>query len=194
MKLLERSPFRQAYQPSVFWGAVCGSFWGVFFFGGAVCRIGQCFLFFLQSVLLFFREKNKKKTEMNQKKNWKKKGHKKKGVTPRPRSAGPPAAQPPSLCIGEIWCLLKPTLQYTSIRSLLLRLVFSMFFLVFPFGFHVRLVFSICFYFHLVFSVCFYYRLVFPSVFIFILFVCSVSFLIFFKLFWNSSKLELWFS
>ena len=181
----------------VFFGGQSVGVSGGCFFGG--CSLSEflgsvffwffsgCFLVLFWFFLIFFLgKKPEKKTEKNQKKTEKKKkktrDHKKmekKGHAPDPGAPGRQPPNPPSLCIGKIWCLLKPTLQYTSIRSLLLRLVFSMFFLVFPFVFmfilffpfvFIFILFFLCVYFHLVFSIFFYFHLVFCFVYFFNLF------------------------
>ena len=88
----------------------------MFFLGGQSVGVsGQCFFcFFLCFVFLvvfgFFsvflsRQKQGEKKNTT-KKSKKKRSPEKKGVTPGPPGRQP--SNPPSLCIGEIWCLLKP--------------------------------------------------------------------------------------
>ena len=106
--------------------AVCRNFWAMLFFG--------CFFCFFSVFLFFFRFISRKKQ--------KKKVTKKKGVTPGPRSPGRQPPNPPSLCIGEIWCLLKPYFAiYKSTQSSAAPCFVHLFFLVF----------SICFFFILLF-------------------------------------------
>ena len=157
---------------------------GCFFGVGSLSEfLGSVFFLFFFAVFFFdfFREKNKQKT--------KQKNRKKKGSPPDRGAPGRQPPNPPSLCIGEIWCLLKPYFAiYKSTQSSAAPCFFHLFFLVFPF----------VFIFILFFPFVFMFILFFPFVFIFILFflICffCVFFCFFFYLFWISSKLELWFS
>ena len=148
------------------------------------------FLFFLFFFRFFSRKKTKNKQKINKTKKQKKKGSpkKKRGHprTPEPRAASHPT--PPHSALEKFGACWNHTLRYTSLRSLLLRLVLSI---------CSSLFFPFVFIFILFFPFVFIFILFFPFVFIFILFFWFVSFLFFFcsfYLFWNSSKLELWFS
>ena len=168
---------------------------GCFFWGGSLSDFlgGVFFLFFFCFFSVFFSFFFEKKTEKKTKqKNRKKRGRqKKKGSPPTPETRAASRRTPTHSALEKFGACWNHTLQHTSLRSLLVRLVFSTcsssalcFFVLF--------LFSSCFFVLFLFSSCF-----FCFVFIFILFFQFVSFLFFicfFYLFWNSSKLELWFS
>ena len=143
-------------------GAVCRIFWAVFF----SCFFFVFFLFFFCFIFVFFREKkpekNKNKTKQ---KNRKKRGRqKKKGSPPTPEPRAASRRTPTHSALEKFGACWNHTLQHASLRSLLVRLVFSTcsssalcFFVLFLCSscFFVLFLFSSCFFVLFLFSSCF---------------------------------------
>ena len=121
---------------------------GCFFGVGSLSEfLGSVFFCFF---LLFFSRKKQTKNKTKKKK-------KKKGSPPDRGAPGRQPPNPPSLCIGEIWCLLKPYFAiYKSTQSSAAPCFFHLFFLVFPFVFIFILFFPFVFIFILFFLICFF--------------------------------------